>query len=145
MPRRLSITGDAATLVGGMQTIALFIIALSGLWLIGVAALMAAWPRRFLDLLRLTASSWRVNITEQGLRLLAGLALIVRAGSSKLPWLFETGGWFVVGSSIILLVMPLRLHSAYAIWWSHRLKPWAVRATAPFSAMFGVGLVYAAL
>lgn len=128
-----------------MQTAAFLIVAASGLWLVSIALLMAVRPRRFLDLLSLTASSWRVNITEQGLRLLAGLALIVRAGSSKVPGLFEVGGWFIVASSIVLLVMPLRWHAAYAIWWSLKLRPWAVRATAPLSAASGIGLVYAAL
>lgn len=105
---------------------------------------MAIRPRRFLHLLSFTASTWRINVTEQGLRLLAGVALIIRAEASSLPWLFEVGGWFVVASSLILLMMPLRWHAAYAIWWSRKLHPWAVRAIAPLSAAFGMGLVYAA-
>jgi len=127
-----------------MQTIAFLVVAASGLWLVGVGLLMALRPRLFLHLLSLTASNWRINVTEQGLRLLAGLALIVRAGSSKLPGLFEAGGWFVVASSVALLMIPLRLHAAYAIWWSRKLKLWAVRAIAPLSAAFGIGLAYAA-
>ena len=128
-----------------METTALLIIAAAGLWLLATALLMAVRPGRFLDLLSLTASSRRVNNTEQGLRLLTGLALIARAGESKLPRLLEIGGWFIVASSVILLVVPLRWHAGYAIWWSRRLNPWAVRAIAPMSAVLGIGLVYAAL
>jgi len=128
-----------------METTALLVVAATGLWLVATAALMAVHPLRFLQLLSLTASSRRINNIEQGLRLLAGLALIIRAGASKLPGLFELGGWFVFTSSVILLVLPLRWHAAYAIWWSLKLKPWALRAIAPISGAFGIGLVYAAL
>ena len=72
-------------------------------------------PQRFLNLLSLTAFSGSINNTEQGLRLLAGLAMIVRAEFSRLPGLFEIGGWFIILSSLILLVMPLRWHATYAI------------------------------
>lgn len=128
-----------------MDNVALAIIIASGLWLIAVAHLMAFQPRRFLHLLGLTASSWRINITEQGLRLIAGLALIVRADAAKLPTLFYVGGWFVVASSVALLIIPLRWHAEYAIWWSRKLTFRSVRAIAPLSAAFGVGLIYAAL
>lgn len=70
-----------------MTTAALFIVLTSGAWLIGVAFLMAFKPRQFLDLLSLTAANWRINVIEQGLRLVAGLALIARGEASKLPTL----------------------------------------------------------
>ena len=109
--------GDLITLpeLRRMTTAALFIVLTSGAWLIGVAFLMAFKPRRFLDLLSLTAANWRINVIEQGLRLVAGLALIARGEASKLPTLFHLGGWFIVASSIVLLVIPLRLHAGYAI------------------------------
>ena len=128
-----------------METTALLVVAAMGVWLVATALLMAVRPLSFLHLLSRAASSRRINNIEQGLRLLAGLALIIRAGDSKLPGLFEVGGWFVFSSSVILLVMPLRWHAAYAIWWSRKLKPWAVRAIAPMSAALGIGLVCAAL
>ena len=58
-----------------MDTAAFIVIAASGAWLIAVAFLMALRPRDFLHLLGLTASSWRINLAEQGLRLVAGLSL----------------------------------------------------------------------
>ncbi len=113
-----------------METAALLVVAAAGLWLVATALLMALRPLSFLHVLSLTASSRRINNIEQGLRLLAGLALIIRAGDSKLPILFEVGGWFIITSSVILLVLPLRWHAAYAVWWSLKLKPWVVRAIA---------------
>jgi len=128
-----------------MQEAALVVVAAASLWLVGIGLFMAVRLDRALKLLSLTASSHRINLVEQGSRLLAGAAVIVRSASSKLPDLFEIGGWFVVASSLILLVTPLRLHARYAIWWSRRLQPWAVRVIAPVSVGAGGGLLYAAL
>ena len=125
-----------------MNNLALCVLALASLWLICVAVLMLLAPTRALNILRATASSRRVNNVEQGLRLLAGTALIVRAPAAKSPLVFEIGGWFVVASSIALLVMPLRWHSAYARWWADRLRPWSVRTMAPLSATAGLALAY---
>jgi len=128
-----------------MERLALIIVVVSGLWLIAIGFFMAVRPQSALRMLSLTASTWRINLVEQGLRMLAGIALIVRAESSKLPDLFQVGGWFVVLSSLILIAMPLRWHAAYAIWWSHKLRPWSVRTIAPLSVLAGAGLIYAAI
>ena len=73
-----------------MQIVALIIVAASGAWLAAVSVLMALRPRTSLQLLEkmasnLAASNWRLNLTEQGLRIVAGAALIVRSPLSKLP------------------------------------------------------------
>lgn len=128
-----------------METVALIAIMASGLWLVAGAFLMAFQPRRFLHLLSLTASNWRVNSSEQGLRLMAGIALIIRADASKVPTLFIVSGEFIVASSVILLFVPLRWHAGYAIWWSHRLSLTSVRAIAPVSAALGALAIYAAI
>lgn len=106
---------------------------------------MALRPERALHVLSLTASTRTINNFEQGLRLSAGLALLLRAPVSKLPLTFEIAGWFIVLSSLVLLVLPLRWHAAYACWWADRLAPAAVRAVAPFSALAGFGLIYVAV
>lgn len=77
--------------------------------------------------------------------MLGGFALVVRATSSKLPALFEIGGWFIIVSSAALMVIPLRAHAGYAIWWTERLPHWAVRTVAPFSILAGLGLIYASI
>jgi hypothetical protein len=133
----------------GMQTAAFIVVAASGLWLVGVALLMALRPRRSLHLLdlmvkKLSESKWRLTLTEQGLRILAGSALIVRSPASKLPWLFEIGGWLILISSILVIVLPVRWHVAYGVWWSRRLTPGIVRALAPVPAVMGGGLIYLA-
>jgi len=84
-----------------VQTLALLIVSAAGLWLVAVAVLMAVRPVYSLHLYdrmlaNLEAGSHRQNLIEQGLRLLAGAALIVRSPASKLPMPFEIFGWLLV-------------------------------------------------
>lgn len=128
-----------------MEQLGLVGVVVAGVGLICVAAFMGLSPDRALRVLRLTASTRTVNNSEQGLRLLVGLALVLRSPASKLPELFQIAGWFIILSSLVLLVLPLRWHSAYAIWWADRFKPVTVRLIAPMSALAGIGLIYAAM
>src|SRR5579859_3338316 len=64
-----------------MQAIALIVVAAAGLWLVGIAFVMALRPRYCLDLFikmsaKLERSNLRLQFTEQGLRVLAGVAVI---------------------------------------------------------------------
>jgi hypothetical protein len=132
-----------------MQAIALIVVAAAGLWLVGVAFLMALRPRYCLQLFermsaKLERSNWRLQFTEQGLRVLAGVALIVRAPASKLPLVFEVAGWGLVASSLLIMVAPIRWHGAYGRWWVGRIAPLAVRVLSPVPMMAGAGLIYAA-
>jgi len=128
-----------------MQAVALLLLCVAAIWLAAVGLLMTLRPLSALAFLRRTAATQRINITEQGLRLLAGAALIVRAPFSKFPHIFEIGGWFIVFSSIALLLLPLRLHAGYAIWWANTLPPWAVRVIGPLSIAAGAGLITVAV
>lgn len=127
-----------------MQTLALIILIAAGGWLVAAGGMMALRPERALQILSLTATSQRVNLSEQIPRLLAGAAMAVRADVSKLPELFTLAGWFIAGTSVLLMVIPLAWHNGYAVWWAKRIPPAAVRFIAPFSILGGIGLVYAA-
>ncbi|MFN4020458.1 MAG: hypothetical protein ACK4IC_08070 [Erythrobacter sp.] len=127
-----------------MQTLALLVLIAAGGWLVAVGLMMALRPEHALHVLSLTASSHRANLAEQVPRCLAGAAMVVRADAAKLPALFELAGWFIAGSSVVLMVTPLAWHNGYAVFWAKRIPPWLVRAIAPFSIAGGVGLVWAA-
>lgn len=127
-----------------MQTLALIILIAAGGWLVAVGVLMALRPRYALHVLSLTASSHRVNLSEQVPRFIAGMAMVVRGDASKFPLLFEVAGWFIAASSVVLIVIPLAWHSGYAVWWAKRIPPVIVRAIAPFSVAGGIGLIWAA-
>ena len=133
-----------------MQTFALIIVTASGLWLVAVSFLMALRPRHCLQLFEkmisnLAASNWRLNLTEQGLRIVAGAALIVRSSLAKLPLAFKVAGWCIVISSLLILALPIRWHASYGRWCSRWLTPLVLRVLSPVPAIVGAGIVYAAV
>jgi hypothetical protein len=133
-----------------VQAAALILVVAAGLWLVGVGALMAFWPRRGLALIErmtvhLEASNWRLNLTEQGLRIVAGAALVLRAPASKAPIGLEVAGWVLLATSALILVAPVRWHGAYGRWLMGRLTPLALRLLSPVPVLVGADLIYAAL
>jgi hypothetical protein len=133
-----------------MQTTALIVVIAAGSWLAGVGALMAFRPDHCLELFErmttsLETSNWRLNVTEQGLRIVAGAALIVRASASKAPIAFEVAGWILVATSVFIIVAPVRWHGAYGRWWVGRIAPLAIRLLSPTPVLAAAGLIYAAL
>jgi hypothetical protein len=127
-----------------MQMAALIVLIAAGGWLVATGLLMALRPLRALHILSLTATSHRVNLSEQVPRLIAGAAMVIRAEASQFPQLFEVAGVFIATSSLVLMVIPLAWHNGYAVWWAKRIPPRAVRVIAPFSMASGAALVWAA-
>lgn len=127
-----------------MQTAALIVIFAFALWLAaaGAAGLVRplvarGWIGRF-------ATSQRINIAEQAWRGLAGAALIVRAPLSGFPQVFGIAGWIMVASAAALLVVPLRWHAGYAVWWSRNLPLPLVRIAGLGAVAAAAGLMIAA-
>jgi hypothetical protein len=83
-----------------------------------------------------------IHYTELGLRLLGGVALTIAAAASRFPAVLTPIGWFVILSSIVLLLLPRRWHAMYATWWAQRISPLAVRLIAPISLVVGGALIY---
>jgi len=132
-----------------MQIIALIIVTASGLWLVVVSLLMALRPQYALQLLEkmtssLAGANWRLQVTEQGLRIVAGAALIVRSPLSKLPLAFEVAGCCLVITSMVILALPIRYHASYGHLLTRWLSPLAIRVLSPIPAIVGVGIVFAA-
>ncbi len=132
-----------------MQTVALVIVTASGLWLVAVSLMMALRPGYCLQLFEKMASSlatsnWRLQLTEQGLRIVAGAALIVRSPLSKLPFAFEVAGWCLVITSLSILALPIRWHASYGHWLTRWLTPLTLRGLSPIPAVVGAGIIYAA-
>ena len=132
-----------------MLTWAFLVVLAAGLWLMAVAALMALCPGYCLHLFQkmsasLEASNWRLQLIEQGLRLVVGAALILHAPASGQPLFLAVIGWLVVVSSCLILAMPVRWHGAFGAWWARRLTPPVIRALASVPAIAGVAILCAA-
>jgi hypothetical protein len=87
-----------------------------GLFLIGMAALIAATPSLAERFLRSFASSALAHYTEQGLRLLVGAAIVTFASSMWYPELFKLFGGLLVVTAAGLLLIPWQWHNKFGAW-----------------------------
>lgn len=126
-----------------MVEAARWLVILFGLWIAAVGVLMAFAPRTALAGLARMGSTLVINVTELGLRLIAGMAVWFAADLSRWPEGFRVAGAFIVVTSILLLAIPRRWHHAYAVWWAQQLKPLGVRLLAPAALMAGGVVVWA--
>ncbi len=127
-----------------MLIAAWFVLLAAAAWLVWAGWLMAFRPASALDLLSRTATTCRINAIEQVPRLVAGAAMMVCADVSRFPQFFAIAGGFIVASSMVLLIIPLRWHNGYAVFWAKRIPLPAVRLIGPLSVLGGIGLIWAA-
>jgi hypothetical protein len=84
-----------------------------GLFLIGLAALIATAPSRAEAFLGGFASSALTHYTEQVVRLVVGAAIIHFASSMRYPEFFRLFGWLIVASTGALLLIPWQWHNRF--------------------------------
>jgi hypothetical protein len=129
-----------------IQSAALLIIIAAGLWLGFVALLCALKPDRALHYLALMGSTWRINITELGIRALIGLAMVARAPASSAPSAFAGFGWFLAATAAIILAIPRERHAAFSRWSASVIPRSFVQwIVAPVALVGGALLILAAI
>jgi hypothetical protein len=99
-----------------MSRLAVLPVLAAGLYLVGlgvVALLRPDLARRFLAR---HASSARAHYTELALRLLAGGGFVLSADQLMWPAPFQALGWVLIGTTLVLLAVPWRLHRRFAAW-----------------------------
>ncbi|MCB1609906.1 MAG: hypothetical protein KDI71_23335 [Xanthomonadales bacterium] len=101
-------------------------------FMIGLGLLIILRPKLSARFLLAFASSARAHFLEQGLRLLFGTALLLRAPQMAQGWLFEWLAWVVIVTTLGLLVFPWRWHQRFA----QRVLPTVVR----FQIVYAFGL-----
>ena len=101
-----------------------------GLCLIGFAVLVVVKRLSAESFLKLFASSVKSHYTEQILRLIVGIAILIFSPSMWYSDLFKIFGWIIVITTVGLLVMPWRWHQRFA----EKVIPLVIR----FIAMYGV-------
>jgi hypothetical protein len=123
------------------KTVVLFF----GLFLIGIGFLMLLKPQKAREILKKAGSTPLINYGELLLRMIPAAGLILCAKVSKFPQFFALLGWFMIGTSIFLMLLPRKYHHAYALKCADILTPARIRAIAPLSFIFGGFLLYAIL
>lgn len=85
-----------------------------GVFLIGLAALIHTTPSHAERFLRGFASSALTHYTEQGIRLVVGVAIVTVASTMRYPELFKLFGWLIIVSTAGLLLIPWQWHNKFA-------------------------------
>ena len=99
-------------------TAALAVLLAAAGWLAFVGLVCLFRPQVAQATLGRMGSTWRIQLGEHALRGLAGLAMVLRADASKVPELFTFGGWFVVASSVLIVLAPRRWHHDLSLWFA---------------------------
>ena len=90
----------------GLEVLSGMLVVAFGVFLIGLAVLIAIKPQLAERFLRSFASSARAHYAEQTLRLLAGAAMVIFAPSMRYSELFRLLGWLIVVTAVVLLLLP---------------------------------------
>ena len=128
-----------------LQLLALVVIFAAVGWLAFVAKVCLVRPESARAGLAAMGSTPAIQFGEHALRGLAGLAMVLRAEVSKAPLAFEAIGWFVVATSLLIVLLPRRWHHAYAVFWADRIPGWAFRIASIPTMIGAVLLGFAAL
>jgi uncharacterized membrane protein YfcA len=112
-----------------MTIIAKYIVILFGVFLIGVGLLMLLKPEKAREYLKKAGSTNLINYSEITIRMIPAAGLILYSEFSKFPEVFKYFGWFMIGTSIILYLVPRRLHHRYSLLCADILKPQLIRVT----------------
>ncbi len=124
-----------------VNEIAAAILVAFGLFLVGLTAVVFAKPavaeRFFLSF----ASSAQAHYTEQAIRLLIGVSLIIRSEAMWHSKVFWFVGWAIVLSSLLLILTPWQWHHRFAT----ILRPMFIRRMKLYAVgllVFGALLLY---
>lgn len=113
-----------------------------GVFFILVGFLMLFNPSKARETLRKAGSTNLIHFGELTVRLLPATAFILYAESSKIPEAFTIFGWFMIATSIALILIPKRYHNQFSNQAAKVLKPIYFQLIAPFSMLIGLGIIY---
>lgn len=114
-----------------MDSIALAVVILFGLYLIGLAVASVLLPERAARFLESFAGSAFAHYLEMLIRLVVGVSFVRIASRMPLPTAFTVFGWILVGTTVGLLVIPWQWHHSFAV----KSVPQALRYLKLFAAV----------
>lgn len=116
-----------------------------GIFFMGAGLIMLFSPQRARKILRKAGSTNFINYGEITIRMIPAAALIVSAGISKYPAIFEIAGWFMLATSLILYFVPRQAHHNFSLKAAEILKPPYFQLLSPLAFVIGALLIYAVL
>jgi hypothetical protein len=112
-----------------------------GIFFICVGGIMLIKPEIARQTLRKAGSTFFINYGEITIRMIPATAFIIFADHSKNPELFKIVGWFMLITSFILYLVPMRLHHKFSNKSADILKPRYFQLISPFSIVIGIVLI----
>ena len=128
-----------------LVTIAKYITLLFGMFLITIGILMLLKPELTRGWLKKAGSTNLINYAEITLRMIPAAAMIIYSSASKFPDIFYYVGWFMIGTSLILFLVPRKIHHNFALQSAAILSHSLIRILSPIAILMGIFLIYSVL
>lgn len=122
-----------------------WIIIFFGSFIIFVGFLMLFKPKKANMILRKAGSTNFINYAEITIRLIPACAIIVYSDFSKFPEAFTIFGWIMFVTSLILYVVPRKLHHKFSMKSADIIKPVYFQFISPLAFLFGGLIIYGTL
>ncbi|RAJ27890.1 hypothetical protein LX77_00464 [Gelidibacter algens] len=122
--------------------IAKWVVIFFGIFIIFIGFIMLTNPIRARNTLRKAGSTNIINYAEITLRLIPAIALIVCSELSKFPIAFKIFGWIMLITSLILYIVPRKLHHRFSMKSADMLKPFYFQLISPLAFLFGGLILY---
>lgn len=87
-------------------------------------------------------STYLINYTELGIRLLIGIAFLYSGLLSVYDCYFTIIGYFLIFSALLLMLVPIKSHNSFSRKASDFLTPIYLKILGPFSVFIGTLLIY---
>lgn len=125
-----------------MIEIAKWIVILFGIFIIFIGFVMLIMPKKARNILRKAGSTNFINYAEITIRLIPAISLIIYSEFSKFPDAFKIFGWIMLITSLILYVVPRKIHHKFSMKSADILKPIYFQLISPFAFLFGGLILY---
>lgn len=118
-----------------------YIIILFGLFLVYAGFLMFFKPEKVRTIIGKAGSTYLINYTELGIRLIIGIAFLISSLFSIYELQFKIIGYFLMISALLLMLVPIKTHNNFAKNAAEKLKPIYLKICAPFAIFLGALLL----
>lgn len=118
-----------------------YILFLFGAFFIVVGFIMFLKPETVRNTIRKAGSTRFINFAELLTRMIPGAAFVFYADYSPYRLIFKMIGFFIILSSVVILLVPRKIHHAFSNQCAAILKPFYLKLIAPISVLLGIVLI----
>jgi hypothetical protein len=110
MPYRPPATAIMITALAGT------LVLLAGLYLVALGVVSAGFPSGATRFLGAFAGSLSLHLVELAVRFTVGASLLIYSPYMRFPEMYKVFGWVMIGTTLVLLLIPWRWHRRFAGW-----------------------------